>query len=137
MMAAAAMGAVAFQKGLGAIHALSHAVGALYGTHHGMTNAVLMPYVLVFNRSAVEERIGRLAAYLGLEGGFDGFLNHLLELRRTLQVPHTLEGLGVDDSRLDLLARMALEDPTAAGNPVPLTLKGVLNLLQKSLAGDL
>ena len=73
MMSAAAMGATAFQKGLGAIHSLSHPVGALYDTHHGMTNAVFMPYVLAFNRAAIEERIARLAAYLGIKGGFDGF----------------------------------------------------------------
>ena len=138
MMTAAAMGAVAFQKGLGAIHALSHPVGALYDTHHGMTNAVFMPYVLVFNRNAIEERIARLAVYLGLgAGGFDGFLDYVLELRRKLQVPHTLEAFGVDDSRFDLISRMALEDPTAAGNPVPLTLQGVRALLEKSAMGDL
>ena len=81
MMAAAAMGATAFQKGLGAIHSLSHPIGALYDTHHGMTNAVFMPYVLAFNRPAIEERIGRAAAYLGIEGGFDGFAKAVLELR--------------------------------------------------------
>ena len=81
MMSAAAMGATAFQKGLGAIHSLSHPVGALYDTHHGMTNGVFMPYVLVFNRPAIETKIARLAAYLGIAGGFDGFVKAVLELR--------------------------------------------------------
>ena len=96
MMSAAAMGAAAFQKGLGAIHSLSHPVGALYDTHHGMTNAVFMPYVLVFNRPAIEAKIARLAAYLGIAGGFDGFLQAVLDLRAAIGVPHTLDGLKVD-----------------------------------------
>ncbi len=93
MMSAAAMGATAFQKGLGAIHSLSHPIGALYDTHHGMTNAVFMPYVLAFNRDAIEERIARLAAYLGIKGGFDGFAKAILKLRKELKVPHALPGL--------------------------------------------
>lgn len=90
MMSAAAMGAVAFQKGLGAIHSLSHPVGAIYNTHHGMTNAVVMPPVLRFNRSAIEEKIGRAAAYLGIAGGFDGFYDYVLRLREELGVPDKL-----------------------------------------------
>ena len=104
MMAAAAMGATAFQKGLGAIHALSHPVGALYDTHHGMTNAVFMPYVLAFNRPAVEDRIARLAAYLGLAASFDAFIDFVLALRRDIGVPHTLDGLGVDDDKAETVA---------------------------------
>ena len=104
MMAAAAMGATAFQKGLGAIHALSHPVGSLYDTHHGMTNAVFMPYVLAFNRPAVEDRIARLAAYLGLAASFDAFLDFVLALRRDIGVPHTLDGLGVDDDKAETVA---------------------------------
>ena len=103
MMSAAAMGATAFQKGLGAIHSLSHPIGALYDTHHGMTNAVFMPYVLAFNRDAIEERIARLAAYLGIKGGFDGFAKAVLKLRKELKVPHTLpdliKGLDMDKKR--------------------------------------
>ena len=121
MMVAAAMGAVAFQKGLGAMHALAHPVGALYNTHHGMTNAVVMPEVLKFNRQAIEERIGQAAAYLGIAGGFDGFLAFVLDLRRELGVPDKLGALGVDRERIDDLVRMALEDPSAGGNPVTLT----------------
>src|SRR6185437_1732784 len=90
MMSAAAMGATAFQKGLGAIHALSHPVGALYDTHHGMTNAVFMPYVLVVNRDAIEAKIARLAAYCGMTPSFEAFLAAVVELRRALGVPNTL-----------------------------------------------
>ena len=99
-MSAAAMGATAFQKALGAIHALSHPVGALYDTHHGLTNAVFMPYVLAFNRPAIEDKIERLAAYLGLEPTFDAFLAWVLELRAEIGIPHTLAGLKVDDARV-------------------------------------
>ena len=137
MMSAAAMGATAFQKGLGAIHALSHPVGALYDTHHGMTNAVFMPYVLVFNRAAIEAKIARLAAYLGIAGGFDGFLDAVLELRNEIGVPHTLEGLGVDAARRDEIADMAIVDPTAGGNPVKLTKDGALRIFDMALAGSL
>ncbi|MFQ5776272.1 MAG: iron-containing alcohol dehydrogenase, partial [Kiloniellaceae bacterium] len=120
MLAAASMGATAFQKGLGAIHALSHPVGALYDTHHGLTNAVVMPYVLAYNRAAIEDKLTRLAAWLGLpEPSFRAVMDWVLALRRELKIPHTLKDLGVDDERLDELAQMAAEDPTAPGNPVP------------------
>jgi len=137
MMSAAAMGATAFQKGLGAIHALSHPVGALYDTHHGMTNAVFMPYVLVFNRPAIETKIARLAAYLGLGPNFDAFLAWVMELRRELGVPHTLKEFGVDDSKFDLVAKMAPEDPTAGGNPVPVTEAAAHTLLDKAYRGEM
>lgn len=139
MMSAAAMGAAAFQKGLGAIHSLSHPVGALYDTHHGMTNAVFMSYVLAFNRDAIEERIARLAAYIGIKGGFDGFATAVLELRAELGVPHALpgliKGLDMDDKRKGLIADMAVVDPTAGGNPVELTRKAALTLLDNAIAG--
>jgi len=139
MMSAAAMGAAAFQKGLGAIHSLSHPIGALYDTHHGMTNAVFMPYVLDFNRPAIEERIVRLAAYCGIKGGFDGFAKAVLKLRKDLKVPHTLggliKGLDMDKKRKALIADMAVVDPTAGGNPVKLTKKAALALLESALAG--
>jgi len=137
MMSAAAMGATAFQKGLGAIHALSHPVGALYDTHHGLTNAVFMPYVLAYNRDAITLKIERLAAYLGLAPRFDVFLDWVLGLRRDLGVPHTLEGLKVDSARFDLMAGMAPDDPTAGGNPVPLTRDSARRLYEQTLAGTL
>jgi len=140
MMSAAAMGATAFQKGLGAIHSLSHPIGALYDTHHGMTNAVFMPYVLAFNREAIEERIVRLAAYCGIKGGFDGFAKAILKLRKELKVPHTLpgliKGLEMDKKRKTLIADMAVVDPTAGGNPIKLTKKAALTLLENSLEGQ-
>jgi alcohol dehydrogenase len=137
MMAAAAMGATAFQKALGAIHALSHPVGALHDTHHGMTNAVFMPYVLAFNRAAVTEKIERLSSYLGLSPSFDAFLAFVLDLRESIGVPHTLQGLGVDGSKADRIAAMAPQDPTAGGNPVPLTERGAAQIFANALEGRL
>ncbi|MEM8742056.1 MAG: iron-containing alcohol dehydrogenase [Pseudomonadota bacterium] len=121
MMSAAAMGAVAFQKGLGAVHALSHPVGALYNTHHGTTNAVVMPTVLRFNRGVIEARIEDAAACLGVPGGFDGFVAWIEALNARFGIPARLSGLGVDDSRIKQMAEMAVRDPTAGGNPLPLT----------------
>jgi alcohol dehydrogenase class IV len=121
MMSAAAMGAVAFQKGLGAIHSLSHPVGAVYGTHHGTTNAVVMPMVLDFNRHAIEDKIEAAARYLAIRGGFDGFRATVMELRETLGIPANLTEMGVDAARLDELTDMALEDPSCGGNPVEMT----------------
>ncbi|MGI1663674.1 iron-containing alcohol dehydrogenase [Palleronia sp. KMU-117] len=121
MMSAAAMGAVAFQKGLGAIHALSHPVGAVFNTHHGTTNAVVMPAVLRFNRPAVEERLDRAAAYLGISGGFEGFCARVDELNAMLGIPKGLAAMGVDPARIDELTAMALEDPSVGGNPVAMT----------------
>jgi alcohol dehydrogenase class IV len=121
MMSAAAMGAVAFQKGLGAIHSLSHPIGAVYGTHHGTTNAVVMPMVLDFNRAAIEDRINAAAAYLGIAGGFDGFCAAVMDLRARLSIPANLTAMGVDPARLDELTDMALEDPSCGGNPVAMT----------------
>ena len=130
MMSAAAMGAVAFQKGLGAIHSLSHPVGAIYNTHHGMTNAVVMPPVLRFNRAAIEDRIAMAAAYLGISGGFDGFYDYVLKLREELGVPDKLSALGVGTDRIDEMAAMAIVDPTAGGNPVELTLDAAKQLFR-------
>ncbi len=130
MMSAAMMGATAFQKGLGAVHALSHPVGAIYNTHHGMTNAVVIPPVLKLNRPVIEERIGEAAAYLGISGGFDGFYDYVLELRAELDVPDRLSGLGVDTSRIEELTEMALKDPSCGGNPVELTRENVTQLFR-------
>ena len=129
MIVAASMGAVAFQKGLGAIHSLSHPLGAVYNTHHGMTNAVVMPAVLRFNREAIEERIERAAAYLGIAGGFDGFYDFVLALRAELGVPENLTAMGVPQERIDELTAAALEDPSTGGNPVKMTLENTRALL--------
>ncbi|MEZ5812204.1 MAG: iron-containing alcohol dehydrogenase [Rhizobiaceae bacterium] len=128
MMSAAAMGAVSFQKGLGAIHALSHPVGAIYHTHHGTTNAVVMQPVLRFNRPAIEARIDSAAAYLGIEGGFDGFYERVGRLCGELGIPDSLAALGVDAGDIERLAAMAIEDPTAGSNPVKLTLENTIEL---------
>jgi alcohol dehydrogenase len=135
MLAAAAMGATAFQKGLGAIHSLSHPIGAIYDTHHGLTNAVVMPYALLFNRPAIEAKIERLAGWLGIAGGFQGVLAWILALRAELGVPHTLAALGVPSDRFDELAAMAVADPTAGGNPVPLDLDAAKRLFAAAYSG--
>ena len=133
MMAAAAMGAVAFQKGLGAIHSLSHPVGAVYGTHHGTTNACVMPMVLDFNRPAIEDRIEKAAAYLGISGGFDGFKAAVMELRSALKIPATLTEMGVKAEDLDMLTDMAMEDPSCGGNPVTMTHENTRALFEACL----
>lgn len=136
MMSAAAMGAVSFQKGLGAIHSLSHPIGSLYNTHHGMTNAVFMPYVLDYNRPAIEKKIERLAAYLGLNGSFSEFKRAIRDLCGLCQVPHTLaDFVEVDLNDRDLIAEMAVVDPTASGNPVPLTVDGAKAIFDAAMAG--
>ena len=122
MMSAAAMGAVAFQKGLGAVHALSHPLGAVYNTPHGMTNAIALPAVVLFNRPEIEVRIERLADYLGIHRGFNGFYDWLVEFSESMKVPKSMTALGVDDTQIETLAKMAVEDPSATGNPIKLTL---------------
>lgn len=133
MMSAAAMGATAFQKGLGAIHAISHPIGAVYNTHHGTTNAVVMPAVVAFNRPAIEDAIRRLANYLDIPGGFDGFINFLVELNHSLNIPENLTALGVVDPDLDVLVAATLADPCVSGNPVTLTQSNTRNLLEQCL----
>jgi alcohol dehydrogenase class IV len=138
MLVAASMGATAFQKGLGGMHALSHPIGALHGSHHGLTNAVVMPYVLAFNRPAIEERIARLAAYIGLgEATFDAFLAWIVELRRTLSVPHTLRELEVPGGRADEIAAMAEADPSAGGNPLPFDAAAARKVFDAAMEGRL
>jgi len=138
MLAAASMGATAFQKGLGAIHSLSHPVGALYNAHHGETNGVVMPYVLRFNRPAVEDRLTRLASYLGLpDPGFEAVFEWVLALRQDIGIPHTLAELGVKESDLDTLAPMAVEDPSTGGNPRPAGLAEMREMFVKAIRGDL
>jgi alcohol dehydrogenase len=136
MLAAASMGATAFQKGLGGMHALSHPIGAMLGTHHGLTNAVLMPYMLAFNRPAIEERLARLAGYIGVEeASFEGFLEWIVELRRSLGIAHTLGELGVSESDLERIADMAESDPSAGGNPVPFDAAAAQIVLEAAMAG--
>jgi alcohol dehydrogenase len=137
MLVASAMGATAFQKGLGSIHALSHPFGGLYDAHHGLLNAIIMPYVLKANRKKIEPKIERLAAWLGIKGGFNGFMKYVLALRKETGIPHALKDIGIDLKRLDDVARMAIKDPTHEANPVAFTEKQYKALARKCVNGDL
>ena len=138
MLAAASMGAVAFQKGLGAVHSVSHPVGAIYDTHHGMTNGVMLPYVLVFNRPAIEDRMAYLARVLDLPGrGFDATLDWLLSFRRQLLIPDTLAEIGVPEADVERLAEKAVRDPSTGGNPVSMTEADFRTLISAAIRGDL
>jgi alcohol dehydrogenase class IV len=138
MLAAASMGAVAFQKGLGGVHALAHPIGAVYDTHHGLTNAVLLPYVMVHNRAAIEARMGLLARVLDLPNpGFDSVLKWTLDFRAALKIPHTLKEIGVDDARAAEIGAMAEKDPSAGGNPCPVTAKDLETIFRAGVAGKI
>ena len=133
MMSAAAMGATAFQKGLGAIHALSHPIGAIYHTHHGTTNAVCMPAVLQFNKPAITGLLGNAANYLGIDGGFDGFCAFVDDFNASLGIPRTLTALGIENLDVDRVVAGALSDPSTGGNPVEMTEENTKALLQACL----
>lgn len=136
MLSAASMGATAFQKGLGAIHSLAHPVGAVYNTHHGLANAVFMPYVIDFNRDAISRRMMRLGRYLGLaDASFDGVMQWTLDFRKLLEIPHTAREIGVEESRLDELAKMAAVDPTASGNPVKVGAAEMKQMYEAAMEG--
>ena len=138
MLAGSSMGSTAFQKGLGAIHSLSHPVGAMYNSHHGLTNAVFMPYVLERNRDAIEDKMIAVAKYLDLEKTtFEGFIKWILNLRKELEIPHTLKELINDDTKLEKMSKMALQDPSTGGNPVALTQEDFLILYKNSYEGKL
>ncbi len=139
MLTAASMGSTAFQKGLGAIHSLSHPVNALNNIHHGLSNAIFMPYVLTYNKEVIENKIIKISEYLEInEKSFDGFLNWILDLRKKLNLPHKLsEVINYEDFELDRLSKMALNDPSTAGNPKKLTEKDMKILYQHSMSGEL
>lgn len=138
MLVCSSMGATAFQKGLGAMHALAHPLGALYDAHHGTLNAILMPYVLKANRSAIEEKIDRLNRYLGLaNSGFDGFLDWVVELRAQLGIPHALAAINIDDRDSETVGRMAVADPSAGGNPINLRSEDYQRIFQDAVTGQL
>lgn len=130
MMSAAAMGATAFQKGLGAIHALSHPIGAVHHTHHGTTNAVVMLPVLDYNRAAIEDRLAMAAHYLGIDGGFDGFRAFVADLNENLSIPANLTELGVKNPDIDALVASALRDPSVGGNPIEMTAENTKALFE-------
>jgi len=136
MMVAATMGAAAFQKGLGVIHSLAHPLGAIYDTHHGLLNAILMPYALDFNRGAIGEKMRRLAGYLDLEQrDTDGVIGWVRALRRDIGMPDTLAEAGIDAGKADIIVAAALVDPTAPTNAIPLEAGPVKALLLKAIAG--
>lgn len=133
MMSAAAMGATAFQKGLGAIHAMSHPIGAHFNTHHGTTNAVCMPTVLAFNAPAIADRFGAVAAYLGIDGGFDGFCSFVQGLNDSLGIPRRLSDMGVTEDSIPTLVKSAITDPSCGGNPIELTEANLEQLFRTAL----
>ena len=133
MMSAAAMGATAFQKGLGAIHAMSHPIGAIFNTHHGTTNAVCMPAVLDFNATAIADRFQQAAAYLGIDGGFDGFRAFVQDLNDSLGVPRRLSSQGVTEAAIPVLVESAIIDPSCGGNPIELTKENLAQLFKAAI----
>jgi len=139
MLTAASMGSTAFQKGLGAIHSLSHPVNALNNIHHGLSNAIFMPYVLTFNKDMIENKIAKVCEYLEIkEKSFNGFLNWILDLRKKLDIPHKLSDvIDVKDFELNRLTKMALNDPSTEGNPKKLTENDMKILYQHSMSGEL
>tara|TARA_B100001057_G_scaffold143193_1_gene142884 strand:+ start:51 stop:1214 length:1164 start_codon:yes stop_codon:yes gene_type:complete len=139
MLTAASMGSTAFQKGLGAIHSLSHPVNALNNIHHGLSNAIFMPYVLTFNKDVIEKKIIKLCDYLELKDkSFNGFVNWVLDLRKKLNMPHKLsEVIDEKDLKIDRLSKMALEDPSTGGNPKKLTEADMKVMYQHSMSGTL
>ena len=138
MMAASSMGATAFQKGLGGMHAIAHPLGALYNTHHGLTNAVVMPYVLDFNRTAISERLTDLARYLNLPNpSFQAVQKWILDLRTEIGIPHTLREIKVDDKQIDKVAEMAAVDPSAGSNPIKVGVSELRQIFVAALDGEL
>lgn len=137
MLVASSMGATAFQRGLGAIHAISHPFGGLYDAHHGLLNGIVMPYVVKANRRKIEKDIERAAAYLGIKGGFDGFLKWILAVRKEIGIPHKLADIGIDTKRLDEVAKMAIRDPSAGGNPIAFNEKQYKALAKDAVTGIL
>ncbi|WP_116474712.1 iron-containing alcohol dehydrogenase [Zobellella maritima] len=138
MLVASSMGATAFQRGLGGMHALAHPIGALYDAHHGLLNAILMPYVLKANEEAITPAIERLSRYLGLEhGGFNGFLDWVLTLRAELGIPSSLGEIGIELDRAEQIGAMAAVDPSAGGNPIPFTAEQYEQLCRNAITGTL
>ncbi|HFC05317.1 MAG TPA: iron-containing alcohol dehydrogenase [Rhizobiales bacterium] len=137
MLVASSMGATAFQRGLGAMHALAHPLGGVYDAHHGMLNAILMPYVLKANRQAIEKRIDRASRYMYIDNGFDGFMQWVLDLREKLNIPHKLADIGIPGDNLQTIAEMAVKDPSAGGNPIQFTVPQYLEIVTNAQKGEL
>tara|TARA_Y100000287_G_scaffold2535_1_gene2145 strand:+ start:1150 stop:2310 length:1161 start_codon:yes stop_codon:yes gene_type:complete len=138
LLTAASMGSTAFQKGLGAIHSLSHPINAQFNVHHGLSNAIFMPYVLTFNKTEIESKIVSICDYLNLDKNFNSFLNWILELRKDLGIPHKLaDVMDCENIDLNMLSIMAYEDPSTAGNPKKLNKENLRLLYEHSISGDL
>ena len=138
MLAAASMGSTAFQKGLGAIHSLSHPINAQFNVHHGLSNAIFMPYVLTFNKSLIEEKVVSICDYLNLDKNFESFISWILQLRKKLKIPHKLSDvIDVEKMNLNKLSKMALEDPSTATNPKKMTIDDMKILYEYSITGKL
>ena len=138
LLAASSMGSTAFQKGLGAIHSLSHPVNAKFNMHHGLSNAIFMPYVLTFNKKSIEKKISSICLFIGIDNNFESFLNWILELRKELKIPHKLsELIEIKPNQLDELSQMALEDPSTSSNPIKLKKEDLKIMYQYSIEGEL
>ena len=138
LLAASSMGSTAFQKGLGAIHSLSHPVNAKFNMHHGLSNAIFMPYVLTFNKKSIEKKISSICLFIGIDNNFESFLNWILELRKELKIPHKLsELIEIKPNELDELSQMALEDPSTLSNPIKLKKEDLKIMYQYSIEGKL
>ncbi len=136
MLAAASMGAISFQKGLGGVHAIAHAVGAMYNTHHGLTNAILLPYVMVHNRAAIEHRMTPVAQAIGLNNvDFDAVLNWVLDFRQKLGIPHTLQEINVPQDQAEAVGILAAGDPSAGGNPIPVNADDLTQVFKNAVNG--
>jgi len=138
MLAAASMGATAFQKGLGGVHAIAHPVGSWFNTHHGLTNAIILPYVMMFNRNAIAEKADVIARVLDLpKRGFDGLLASVLSMRREIGIPHALREIGVSTDQAGIIGREAAIDPSAGGNPIPVDAASLERIFRSAVEGTL
>jgi len=135
MLVASMMGAAAFQKGLGAIHSITHPVNSLYHTHHGTTNGTVMPFVLNYNRSTIEDKFVRLANFLDVKGGFDGIVQWVIDLKKEMEIPETLKDMGVQPGDELKLAPLAQEDPSTGGNPLEMTEEKFKELIANCISG--
>ena len=135
MLVASMMGAAAFQKGLGAIHSITHPVNSLYHTHHGTTNGTVMPFVLNYNRSTIEDKFVRLANFLDIKGGFDGIVQWVIDLKKEMEIPETLKDMGVQPGDEVKLAPLAQEDPSTGGNPLEMTEEKFQKLIANCISG--
>jgi len=135
MLVASMMGSAAFQKGLGAIHSITHPVNSLYHTHHGTTNGTVMPFVLNYNRSTIEDKFVRLANFLDIKGGFDGIVQWVIDLKKEMDIPETLKDMGVEPGDEVKLAPLAQEDPSTGGNPLEMTEEKFKELILNCISG--